>query len=588
MTNKISNRFSEISAELDTDVAIIGAGVSGLYAAWRLLTENKAEHVTIVERLDRTGGRLDSDLIEVNPGEVVREEEGGMRFNFGMHELMQLFAALDLCDQIVPFPMSSKDGTNRFFQRGQSFTVQDADDSEQMVWSELYDLLPSERGLSPTAIVTAAFNQVLYANGEVPKPGQPPEFWTCVRNEFEWKGIKLKDWQMWGLLRDMGHSEECIEMLSQTIGFAGPFKSVANAGDAFQILADFPKDPQYFTFEKGFSTLPNTLVKKLAEMADRCRIVVSTNVDSVDRTDTGFALTLTEAPEHVNARPVMPGGKEATLKANHVIVAVATKGAEDLFNRSPAFRDGPQAEKLWDAIHSALGMKLMKINLYFDRPWWEDQTTQRPSVQFGPNFSDSPINAIYPFYSLPEQNRVLAGKPAEIRDAAAALTIYCDFNKTNFWHGLQQHPEKFTSPLQERENQKVPKVMYAASVAVVQAAREQIAKLFGTTYVPEPVLTSYRLWDGTENFEFAYHQWRMGVDDAAVREYLSNPMQGVYFCNEAISDMHGWVNGSLRSTNNVLAHFKIEALKNEPCIGPAARAVGSVPPPTRKPSLWGL
>ena len=147
----------------------------------------------------------------------------------------------------------------------------------------------------------------------------------------------------------------------------------------------------------------------------------------------------------------MDDGKTVTLKAQKVIISAATKGMEDLFISSPALNAVPEASKVWDGIHASLGMKLLKINLYFDRPWWEDGITGRPPVQFGPNFTDLPIGAIYPFYSLPEQNRVLAGHTAQIRDAASALTIYCDFNKANFWHGLQNVGPKFTSPLQEKE-----------------------------------------------------------------------------------------------------------------------------------------
>ena len=90
-------------------VVIVGAGVAGLYCAYRLLKENKATDVVIIERLNRIGGRLDTDLIQVKGAdgdeETVRDEEGGMRFNYGMHQLMALNGALDLCDSIVPFPM---------------------------------------------------------------------------------------------------------------------------------------------------------------------------------------------------------------------------------------------------------------------------------------------------------------------------------------------------------------------------------------------------------------------------------------------------------------------------------------------------
>jgi len=564
--------FADISDNESYDIAIIGAGISGLYCAWELLEHTPSLKVAIVERLNRTGGRLDTDIIDFGTRGRVREEEGGMRFNYGMHELMTLTKAMDLCDKIVDFPMGSEGDTNRFFLRGHNFTLAEAVSSGNMIWSELYDLRPEEQGLSPSQIVTVAFDTILYENGLEQMPGEPPEFWTNLRETATWKGKTLNQWQLWGLLRDMGYSEECIQMLTETIGFAGPFKSMANAGDALQILADFPIDPQYFTFEEGFSTLPNTVAKRLEEKhGDNIQIMLSTNVDSIGRGD-DYVLSLTEAPCELNSSSVIPGGISISLSASKLIVAAATKGMEELYLRSPALRAAPDAQKLWDNIHATLGMKLMKINLYFNSPWWENKMTQRPSVQFGPNFTGLPINAIYPFYALPEQARIQSAETTDEQssppiqgDAAAALTIYCDFNNTNFWHGLQNIGPKFTSKMQEEQNNKVPQTLFAASQAVVDEARKQIGALFGVNYVPMPVLTSYRLWDGQEDFEYAYHQWRLNVKDSEVRAYLAAPRPDLHFCNESISDMHGWVNGSLRSVNLVLDAMGIPYKTNDGC-----------------------
>ena len=92
--------FSEAPDDQKVDVAIIGAGVSGLYCAHQLLKQNPGQTIAIVERLNRTGGRLDSDLVDIAGGGTVREEEGGMRFNYDMDELMRLFNELGLLSLI--------------------------------------------------------------------------------------------------------------------------------------------------------------------------------------------------------------------------------------------------------------------------------------------------------------------------------------------------------------------------------------------------------------------------------------------------------------------------------------------------------
>ncbi len=590
-------QFSDYGDAQDVDIAIIGAGISGLYCAWRLIEHDPGLRIAVIERLNRTGGRLDTDIIDFGDGVEVREEEGGMRFSYDMIELMNLTKALGLCNQIVQFPMSSADNTNRYYLRGRNFTLAEANASGNMIWSEIYDLKTEEIGLSPTELVTIAFNNVLAANGMVQKPGEPPEFYTKFRETATWKGKTMNEWQLWGLLRDMNYSEECIRMLTETIGFEGPFLSLANAGAAFQILADFPKDPEYFTFERGFSTLPNTIVSRLeADHDDAVQILLSTNVDAITE-DGAYVLTMTQAPGMRDSKPIVPHGTVKTIRANRLIMAVATKGAEELFLRSPALRDGPEAQRLWDNIHSVLPLKLQKINLYFNSPWWENDLIKRPAVQFGPNFTGLPINSVYPFYALPEKRRLLGEvedreadlvSPPIRGDAAAALTIYCDFNNTHFWQGLQNIGPMFCSPMQEEQNHKKPQTLFPASQAVVDEARKQLQALFGVNDVPEPVLTSYRLWNGEDDFEFAYHQWRMNVVDSEVRDYLAAPRDNLHFCNEAISDMQGWVNGSLRSCDLALKYFGIDPLPDDPCQkSTELRATAADPSRSRRLGLWG-
>ena len=88
-------------------------------------------------------------------------------------------------------------------------------------------------------------------------------------------------------------------------------------------------------------------------------------------------------------------------------------------------------------------MGLLKINLYFDEAWWRTGAVQ-PPVRFGPNFTDLPLNSVYPFYSLATE-AAAPGADDSKAVGAAALTIYCDLDNTTFWSGLQHVGERFTS-----------------------------------------------------------------------------------------------------------------------------------------------
>jgi len=57
----------------------------------------------------------------------------------------------------------------------------------------------------------------------------------------------------------------------------------------------------------------------------------------------------------------------------------------------------------------------------------------------------------------------------------------------------------------------------------------------------------------------------LNANDKEIIEYLSNPLPNFYMCNEAISDMQGWVNGSLRSSNIALDKISEGAIQPLDC-----------------------
>lgn len=559
----------------DADVVVVGAGMSGLYVTWRLLREDPTLRICILDKLDRTGGRLDSDVIDVDGAEV-KEEEGGMRFTFDtMDDLMSLFLILGLDDQIVPFPMNSG-GANRLYFRARPFTNADSARDDFAVWSDLYNLQPDERGLNPKTIIDTVFNRILAANPQFdqrPDP-RPPEFWQAFRLDCQWNDVSLKDWTLWGLLDEMGYSNECITLLYRLLGFNGTFLSEMNAGEAFQLLEDFPSEPQFKTLSNGFSALPNALVREIGGE----HIHLDTSVDRIDAADGGgYALTYSTRHDETVTTGV--------ITAPRVVLGLPRLALEQLFISSDARNrlDSTRAEHLWNTLQTTTNQALLKINLYYSTAWWGNQPSGEPPVSFGPNFSDLPLGTVYPFYAIDpavfaaleyeqwlaqsghEPSPAVRAKLDEIAagkfEKQAALTIYCDYLNINFWRALQQSGDLFDSPLQRVVSGTDPQTVYPASEAVVDAATRLFGLLFNTNDVPRPVLTSARIWSGTtslgappaEQFGFGVHQWGLHADDRQVMADLVEPLTGLYTCGEAFSDYQGWVEGALRSADKVLA-----------------------------------
>ncbi|MGB1090777.1 MAG: flavin monoamine oxidase family protein, partial [Oceanobacter sp.] len=569
-------------------VVIVGAGMSGLYSAWRLQEEKGITDVAIFEQLNRTGGRLDSDLVEFNnldksPGQpdtiTVKEEQGGMRFLFNdMDDLMALFLMLDLQDQIVPFPMNSG-GNNRLYYRGKSFTVAESKENDYAIWSELYNLKPEEQGVNPKDIVNTVFNRILQANPQfTDRPNdRSPTFWQDFRLDCKWEGKGLNEWSLWDLFTAMGYSQECITMLYRVLGFNGTFLSKMNAGVAYQLLEDFPADVQFRTFKDGFSTLPNALVDRIKAKICLERTIQKIDYDSKNEE---YILTYSKVGSAVT--------KE--VRADKVILGLPRLALEKLFFKSDALNklDKEKSQKLWYNLQSASNQPLLKINLYYDKAWWGNGISGRPPVEFGPNFADLPTGSVYPFYAV--DNKLAASlmynelehghKPddelaktlSDISESKyskpAALTIYCDYLNINFWSALQNVSEPYHHPDQATFIKDAPGDMTPASKAVVEQATKFFQDIFNTHFVPAPVLTSARIWEGSvqpgAHPGYGVHQWAVGFDDRKVMEELVEPLDNLFTCGEAFSDYQGWVEGALRSTDLVLKKaFDLEPLSEK-------------------------
>ena len=95
--------------QLTMDTAIIGAGVSGLYSAYRLTTPNgddpvaAASQVQIFDMCHRIGGRLESVRL---PGMKIVGELGGMRY-LSTHRIMATLVEEVFKNELtsVDFPM---------------------------------------------------------------------------------------------------------------------------------------------------------------------------------------------------------------------------------------------------------------------------------------------------------------------------------------------------------------------------------------------------------------------------------------------------------------------------------------------------
>ena len=476
------NATCKTAIPASTDVVVVGAGMAGLFSSWRLLNESNCQDLVIIDGANRTGGRLDSDLVHFKDGNTVKEEEGGMRFTFEyMDNLMALFCKLGITKDIVPFPMNSG-GNNRRYFRGESFNTSESEADNYAIWSELYNLKASEKNINPSDMINTVYNRILSANPKFTEKWDinklTPEYWQALRLDCSWQGTGLNQWSLWDIFMDMGYSNESVTLLYRLTGFNGTFLSRMNAGEAFQLLKDFPDDPQFKTLKDGFSTLPNALVDQIGHE----KIFLKTRLENIEineDTTAGKKYKLFYRQTDMNGKTT-----DSVIEANKIILAMPRLALEKLFVKANIFNrlEESQSSALWDTLSTTTNQALLKINLYYDKAWWDKDKTAFPTVEFGPNFSDLPTGSVYPFYSLdneltaaleaqrlakkygiefnPQQQEKIDEINQSKYDKPAALTIYCDYLNINFWSALQNTGPEFSSDMQKESNDIKPKILF--------------------------------------------------------------------------------------------------------------------------------
>lgn len=511
------------------DIIIAGAGVSGLFAAWRLLREKEDLKILMIDKLGRTGGRLQTTTVPIKYPEdgqtyLVKDEEGGMRFNSGMPYVSKLIDEMKL--KKVPFEMDYAQ-TNRLYFRGKAFTIAET----PAIWNLLYRLADAESNQSPGTVIMSVLAQILKQNpdftftGEDGVPATPLE-WQEFRNKCTYEGYVINQWGFWALMRTAGLTEECIDWLKNVIGFMGPTQSCINAGESLQILCDFPNVPDFDTLANGIQSVPDSLVKNIE---DKVSIHLNETVVKIAQEGSGNGMQVETDKQ--------------SYTCSKVILAVPAKALQTIISNSPFVQSFPTA--FHDAVNSVQNMELTKVGLYFNQRWWHRAPI---NLTCGPSFNDLPLGTVYCFKQFPDNSKEEQEKDQNYY-GPAALTIYNDYDRGSFWKEMQNIGGMYNGSIPQPAN------TYAASIALVQEALRQIKLLMGlkeTDFVPQPVLSTYRVW-GAGEFGYGYHQYKLNVDDTTqVYPHIWNPHPDVFVCNESWSPEQGWIEGALISSDYVL------------------------------------
>lgn len=304
-------------------VLVIGAGLSGLAAAWEL--KMAGHEVTVLEARLRPGGRV-STIREPFANGLYAEEGAAAYSNTYTHALKFINDF-----KLEKIPLSMPETAVTYHLNGRKFHVKPG---ENVNWP--YKLTPEENKLGPMGMVQKYILETL-----------PPQ----ISDPENWEDAPLVHFDKSSLeeyLRKQGASAGAIELFKHTQWFAavpGKTSGLSMAvSDAGLFMGAVP-----FILKGGNDRLPR-------EMAEKLKNIINYGVVVEQLKDTGDTVVIT----------AKKNGVKKEFEADKVIATFPLKVLEKI-----TFNPALPSEKT-AAIKDVPVLNLTRTYLQVERPFWQD------------------------------------------------------------------------------------------------------------------------------------------------------------------------------------------------------------------------
>jgi monoamine oxidase len=509
------------------DVAIVGAGVSGLYTAWRLLMDNPKLSIRIYELSERIGGRL----LSVQPPRMphVFVELGGMRYTSQQY-LVRALVENKL--KLPTRPLYSGQPENFAYLRGKLLRQSELADNTKIP----YNLRPIEQGKDPSTLMAFAIDQI------VPNASSlTPEQWKDVIEHFRFEGKPLWDWGLWGLmLRTI--SGEAYDFIRAAGGY-DTIISAWNAADKMPWnLGDFGRDVQYHALVNGYESLPMTIYQEVLKL--KGEVVFEHRLKSFD--------VGSEKGENLVTMQMSNSKGIQSIQAKKLVLAMPRRSIE-LIEQSGVVLN-PDNREVQSLLRTVTPIPLFKLAICYPYPWWEEL-----GIKQGESITDLPIRMCYYWGVEGDQ------WGASTKNRNACILVYDDGQSVDFWAGYRDRTmhELFQTDASFFDDEKHAAHWrkHAAPAAMVETIHRQLMEMHGLSYLPRPYAAAYRDW-GEDPYGGGANFWNIHVNSNEVLHRIVQPQAPypVYICGEAYSTAQGWVEGALQTAEILLQdHFGLNA-----------------------------
>ena len=397
------------------DVAIIGAGVSGLYSGWRWLIseQGRGSRVAVFEMSDRVGGRL----LSVAPPELpeARVELGGMRFISSQTAVSRLVKQLGLATT----PFSVSEPGNVAYLRGKHLKTSDLAHADRVP----YDIPVEDREGFTEGFTTLAAQRYLSKVLGQPHVDLKTVDWDKVARDGRYAGQSVRDIAMrYAYNREVAH--ESFQFAEDTSGYDSIFFTW-NAADGFPWnIGDYGSSIEYFRLQDGYEALPRTLHQRFEDVGGTVhfhhRLV---SFDEARLPDGSLGMRLRVARADTGSEG---DGEAHEVWCRRLVLAMPRRSLELLEPAGPLL--GREHDHVHRLIRSVEPIPLFKLALCYQERWWEPL-----GIQQGQSVTDLPIRQCYYW-------------PVGQDQGPGVILIYNDGLDLDYWASLRSHPDRYQPP----------------------------------------------------------------------------------------------------------------------------------------------